>query len=208
MNNLTRTPSPKEQHAIEQQEKQYAKKRAAVKYCISCKKYHSLDSFYKSKKAKDGLTIYCSECIKSEARKVYHKKKEKKEREAQVRQTKAKMCGYCHVVKEASEFNKSSKSYTGLQSYCRECTRELNKTKYNPNKKQVKTAKKQTRKRQLHSWEEEVSIPVTVTMNWKEALVDERRLLVAAITAQEETQAQLTETLNQSAWAKVKSIFK
>ncbi len=93
---------------------------ADTKTCSRCKAEKILDAFSTNRAMTDGKNIYCRACL-SEADKARRKKMAESPRPSVTE----KKCVRCSTVKPASEYARNKSSTTGLQSYCKSCTRGI-----------------------------------------------------------------------------------
>ena len=88
-----------------------------TKACGKCRVDKPYSSFSKDATTPTGLKSYCKQCS-SECGKANRKKNAERE---VVKTPEYKKCPGCSTEKQASEFNKSKTSSTGLTSYCSAC---------------------------------------------------------------------------------------
>lgn len=90
--------------------------------CIKCGINKSVEEFYKNKNKKKGISNYCKKCD-SEFAKLNRKKNSKKIRKIEG----TKLCGYCNLIKDATEFVKNKNNVRGIGNICKECQKQKNK---------------------------------------------------------------------------------
>lgn len=90
-----------------------------VKECSTCGEIKDFDKFYKNAKMTSGLFAECKECAQAKKDARTPKKPKKIDYENEL-----KNCPSCNQMLPFSEFFKDSRSKTGVQSYCKSCTRK------------------------------------------------------------------------------------
>lgn len=96
-----------------------------MKKCSKCKQPKPIEDFYRNRYQKDGVDSYCKPC-----RKVYdlnYLKSDRPRGNGVYISSSEKTCSKCNQVKPVSDFNKKSRAWDGLRSYCRECQSESDK---------------------------------------------------------------------------------
>lgn len=109
-----------------------------IKQCYQCKQEKNLIDFRKCAQSKDGHSHICRECARANS------KKPKKIKE--VLPDNQKRCCRCGVVKDKTEFNKSSKDKDGYKPACAQCRRQEAKEYKKANKEQIREKGKAYRK--------------------------------------------------------------
>ena len=101
------------------------------KQCPKCNKWRELREFHNNKKQKDKLSYYCKEC-RAEQEKMRYEEKRKPIRYLNRKKQRAWVCKHCGILKPKELYHKNGKYPDGTQlyqSWCAECTKEVNRRK-------------------------------------------------------------------------------
>lgn len=96
--------------------------------CATCKVYMPWDDFYRTKGYMNGRSNRCKVCSR---KMVDHYQSLRHVPEPTVTEHR---CSYCKVVKPASDYWRSTTNNSGLQTYCKDCHRKLQKGERVPKK--------------------------------------------------------------------------
>jgi hypothetical protein len=101
-----------------------------------------------------------------------------------------KICAQCKESKPFAEFNKNTSSGDGLQAYCRECQRESNRKRTNPNGEYATNGKSEGKENELtyqgKSLQEFVKIPLGQVKEMMDKLLKEKEEMEERLLAREE----------------------
>lgn len=92
-----------------------------MKQCGRCKRELALDAFGRAKRSSDGHQPWCREC----GRAYSHERREQLKAREAIEVPAFKMCPGCQTEKPASHYHANRSLQTGLQTYCIDCTRQL-----------------------------------------------------------------------------------
>ena len=93
-----------------------------VKICSICNQSKSITEYCKIKSNSDGLDYICKPC-KSIKEKRYRDNNRQNNTNRTYTENDVKTCCRCNQQKLSTEFNKCLRNKTGLESYCKDCTK-------------------------------------------------------------------------------------
>lgn len=97
-----------------------------TKKCSKCQNTKKMSEFYKSSKETDGYKSCCKSCCRKD-RKELHKKR----KDIYLSQSDPRMCNFCKIIKDISEYYVDYTRKDGVDINCKKCS---NKLKYKKNK--------------------------------------------------------------------------
>lgn len=98
-----------------------------IQTCYKCGKEKFYSEFYMSKRNVNGIEHRCIDCTKSHRIKLEAQNTAKYNSGIISKPVTHRVCATCGKDKLASEFNKQKSNRDGLQTSCRDCSRELSK---------------------------------------------------------------------------------
>ena len=96
-----------------------------TKQCSGCSEHLPLESFGSDKRASSGLRSSCRACTSARAREARGKATAARPAHDFRPEPTATRCPYCRKTLEPSAFGRSAASASGLQTYCKPCTKFL-----------------------------------------------------------------------------------
>ena len=93
-----------------------------VKICSICNQSKSITEYCKDKSNSDGLGYICKPC-KSIKEKRYRNNNRQNNTNRTYTENDVKTCCRCNQQKLYIEFNRCLRNKTGLESYCKDCTK-------------------------------------------------------------------------------------
>lgn len=96
-----------------------------IKYCIRCKQSKPLDWFYNHKSSKDGRQLYCKQCMDFCNKDVKGRRQlpDFIPKKTGTQKLTVKICPWCKVLKDRSEFGESKGK---INYYCVDCRKLAN----------------------------------------------------------------------------------
>jgi hypothetical protein len=101
------------------------------KLCSTCEEFTTYKNFHKKSSSKDGYKSSCKLCRKAKQKNIRKRVKEYRNNEYAINRNTIKKCNMCFEKKSTSEFYFSANCKSGTATYCKDCSKQLSRGRYN-----------------------------------------------------------------------------